>query len=57
MLIGIIELFLGILTIIAIPTGALWLVGILTGIDFTLLGFTYSNMYIATKYRSEEAEI
>ena len=57
MLIGVTELFLGIITVIAIPTGALWLVGILTGIDFILLGFTYSNMYISTKYRSEEAEI
>ncbi len=54
LIISIIELFFGLVIIISIPTGALWLAGILTGIDFILSGFTYINMHIATNYLKEE---
>ena len=47
---AILELLLGILVIIMLPSAALWLIGILTGMDFILSGMVYMNMYISTKY-------
>lgn len=47
---AILELFFGILIIILLPSAALWLIGILAGIDFILSGIIYTNMYISTKY-------
>ena len=47
---AILELLLGIIVIIMIPSGALWFIGVLTGIDFILSGMVYTNMYISTKY-------
>ena len=44
------ELFFGGILIILLPSAALWLMGILTGIDFILTGMVYMNMYISTKY-------
>jgi uncharacterized membrane protein HdeD (DUF308 family) len=47
---ALLELFFGIVVIIILPTAALWLIGILTAIDFVLTGIVYMNMYISTKY-------
>ena len=47
---AILELIFGVLIIIVLPSAALWLVGILTGLDFILSGMVYMNMYISTKY-------
>ncbi len=47
---AIIEFLFGIVVIIMIPSAALWLIGILTGLDFILSGMVYMNMYISTKY-------
>ena len=47
---AILELFFGIIVIIMLPSAALWLIGVLTGLDFILSGIAYMNMYISTKY-------
>lgn len=47
---AILELFFGIAVIIMLPSFALWIIGILTGMDFILTGIVYMNMYISTKY-------
>ena len=44
------EFLFGITVIILLPSAALWLIGILTGMDFVLSGMVYMNMYISTKY-------
>ncbi len=47
---AILELFFGMLVIIMLPSAALWLIGVLTGLDFILSGVVCMNMYISTKY-------
>jgi len=47
---AILELFFGLITIVMLQSAALWLIGILTGLDFILSGMIYMNMYISTKY-------
>lgn len=47
---AIFELFFGITVIVLLPSAALWLIGILAGMDFILSGMVYMNMYISTKY-------
>ena len=47
---AILELLFGVIIIIMLPSAALWLIGILTGIDFILSGMVYMNMFISTKY-------
>lgn len=47
---AILELMFGILVIILLPSAALWLIGVLVGMDFILSGMVYMNMYISTKY-------
>ena len=47
---ALLELLFGIIIIIMLPSAALWLIGILAGIDFILSGIVYMNMYISTKY-------
>jgi len=47
---AILELFFGISVIVLIPSAALWLIGVMTGMDFILSGMVYMNMYISTKY-------
>ena len=53
MFLAIFELMLGVLVIIMLPSAALWLIGILTGMDFILSGIVYMNMYISTKYMQD----
>ena len=47
---SVIELLFGGIIIIMLPSAALWLIGLLTGMDFILSGIVYMNMYISTKY-------
>ena len=47
------ELLLGVIVIVMLPSAALWLIGILTGMDFILSGMVYMNMYISTKYMQD----
>lgn len=47
---SILELLFGLIIIVMLPSAALWLVGILTGLDFILSGMIYMNMYISTRY-------
>ena len=44
------ELLFGIIVIILLPSAALWLIGVLVGMDYVLSGIVYTNMYISTKY-------
>ena len=44
------ELLFGVLVIIMLPSAALWLIGVLAGMDFILSGMVFMNMYISTKY-------
>ena len=47
---AILEFIFGLIVIIMLPSAALWLIGILAGLDFILSGMVYTNMYLATKY-------
>lgn len=47
---ALLELLSGIFVIIMLPSAALWLIGVLTGLDFILSGIVYMNMCISTKY-------
>ena len=47
---ALLELLFGIVVIVLLPSAALWLIGILVGMDFILSGIVYTNMYISTKY-------
>ena len=49
-LLAILEMFLGLVMIIIFPSAALWLIGVLTGLDFILSGAILMNMYISTEY-------
>ena len=47
---AIFELIFGVAVIIVFPSAALWLIGVLTGLDFILSGVVLMNMYISTNY-------
>lgn len=47
---GIIQFLLGLLILIALPSTALWVVGVLVGINFLITGMIMISMYISTKY-------
>ena len=49
-MLSIIELLFSFIVIIMLPSAALWLIGVLTGLDFILSGLVLINMYISTKY-------
>lgn len=44
------ELFLGMLILVGLPSTALWLIGILAGINFIFAGLSMLSLYISTKY-------
>lgn len=44
------EFFIGLIIILGLPTTALWVVGILAGVNFLFAGMMLVSMYIATKY-------
>ena len=47
---ALLEMFVGLCVIIMLPSAAIWLIGILTGLDFILSGVVLMNMYISTNY-------
>ena len=51
--IPILELLFGLMIIITIPTGALWFVGLIFGIDLVLYGFLLNGIYMTTKFYQE----
>ena len=48
--IGIRQFLLGLLILIALPPTALWVIGVLAGINFLAAGMVMISMYISTKY-------
>ncbi len=48
--VGIIQFLLGLIVIIALPSSALWVIGVLAGINFLITGMAMISMYISTKY-------
>ena len=50
LLLAIPEFLFGLFVIIMLPSAALWLIGVIAGLDFILSGMVYMNMYISTKY-------
>ena len=48
--IAVIQFLLGLIIIVGLPSTALWVVGILAGINFLITGMIMISMFIATKY-------
>lgn len=47
---AILQFLLGLIIIIGLPSTALWVVGLLAGINFLFAGMTMISMYLASKY-------
>lgn len=47
---AILQFILGLMIIVGLPSTALWVVGVLLGINFLIAGTIMVNIYIATKY-------
>lgn len=48
--VSVMQFLLGLIIIIGLPSTALWVVGVLAGINFLIAGMTMISMFIATKY-------
>lgn len=48
--VAIMQFLLGVIIIVGLPSTALWVVGILAGINFLITGMIMISMFIATKY-------
>lgn len=48
--VAVMQFLLGLIIIIGLPSTALWVVGILAGINFLIAGMIMISMYISTKY-------
>ncbi len=48
--IAVMQFLLGLIIIVGLPSTALWVVGILAGINFLITGMIMISMFIATKY-------
>ena len=48
--IAVMQFLLGLIIIVGLPSTALWVVGILAGINFLMRGMIMISMFIATKY-------
>ncbi len=48
--IAVMQFLLGLIIIVGLPSTALWVVGILAGINFLMTGMIMISMFIATKY-------
>ena len=48
--VAIMQFLLGVIIIVGFPSTALWVVGILAGINFLITGMIMISMFIATKY-------
>lgn len=44
------QMFLGLLILIGLPSTALWIIGILAGLNFLFAGLTMLNVYMSSKY-------
>ncbi len=49
-LVSIMQFLLGLIIILGLPSTALWVVGVLIGINFLIAGMVLISMYIGTKY-------
>ena len=49
-LVGIMQFLLGLIVILGLPSTALWVVGILAGVNFLIAGIVLISMYLSTKY-------
>ena len=49
-LVGVMQFLLGLIIILGLPSTALWVVGVLAGINFLIAGVVFISMYISTKY-------
>ncbi len=49
-IVGILQFLLGLIILVALPSTALWVIGVLVGINFLIAGMIMISMYIATKY-------
>ena len=49
-LVGVMQFLLGLIVILGLPSTALWVVGILAGVNFLIAGIVLISMYISTKY-------
>ena len=47
---AILQFLLGLIIILGLPSAALWVIGVLMGINFLIAGMIMISMYIATKY-------
>ena len=48
-LVGVMQFLLGLIIILGLPSTALWVVGVLAGINFLFAGVVLISMYISTK--------
>ena len=48
-LVGVMQFVLGLIIILGLPSTALWVVGVLAGINFLIAGVVLISMYISTK--------
>ena len=48
-LVGVMQFLLGLIIILGLPSTALWVVGVLAGINFLVAGVVLISMYISTK--------
>ena len=44
------QFILGLIILTALPASALWVIGVLAGINFLIAGMVMISMYISTKY-------
>lgn len=49
-IVGLIQFILGLIIILGLPSTALWVIGILSGVNFLIAGTTLISMYLSTKY-------
>lgn len=49
-LVGVMQFLLGLIIILGLPSTALWVVGVLAGVNFLIAGIVLISMYISTKY-------
>lgn len=49
-LVGVMQFLLGLIIILGLPSTALWVVGVLAGINFLIAGVVFISMYLSTKY-------
>ena len=48
--VAVLQFLLGLIIILGLPSTALWVVGILAGVNFLITGMIMISMFIATKY-------